>query len=75
MEHIIEPMELNLTKNPNFSILVFQRFFGFQASYRAETLTPNRSRAPRRGEKSENLSNRSDRAIDRSIGLIDGRRV
>ena len=48
IERIIEPTEPNLTKNPNFFILVFRCFFGLQASYRAETLTPDRSRAPRR---------------------------
>ena len=63
-------------------ILVFRRVFGLQASYRAETLTPDRSRGPRRGKKSKNLSNRSnrsiqerDRPIDRSIRSIDGRRA
>ena len=34
-----------------FMIFVFRRFFGRQASYGAETLTSDRSRAPGRSEK------------------------
>ena len=72
IERIIEPTEPNLTKNPNFFILVFRRFFGLQASYRAETLTPDRSGAPRRFQKIENHTesiepiDSIDRSRDRS---------
>ena len=76
---IIESIESNLTKNPNFLVSVFRRFCGLQASYGAETLTQDRSRGPRRGEKIEksaklsNRSNRSTRSSDRAIDRIDRR--
>ena len=68
IERIIEPTEPNLTKNPNFVILFFRRFFGLQASYRAETLTPGRSRAPWRFQKIENHTESTEPVdpIDRS---------
>ena len=65
IKRIIESIESKLTKNANFFILVFRRFFDRQASYRAETLTQDRSRAPRRGQKvdkSAKLSNRTNRS-------------
>ena len=78
-ERITEPTEPNLTKNQKNIVLVFRRFFGLQASYRAETLTPDRSRAPRRGQKIQkskklsNRSNRSARSSDRAIDRINRR--
>ena len=72
IERIIEPTEPNLTKNPIFFILFLRRFFGLQASYRAETLTPDRSGAPRRFQKIENHTesiepiDSIDRSRDRS---------
>ena len=64
IERIIESIKSNLTKNPKIFDFVFQRFFDLQAPYRTETLTPDRSRAPRRGKKIKNLQ------IDR-IGRLD----
>ena len=60
-------------KTQKIRVSVFRHFFGLQASYRAETLTPDRSRAPRRFKKSKNSSNRSIRSRDRPIDRIDGR--
>ena len=65
IEQIIESIELNSTKNPNFCVLVFRPFFGLQASYRAETLTQDRSRASRRGQKIEKPTNYRINRIDR----------
>ena len=39
--------------NQKIRVSVFRHFFGLQVSYRDETLTPDRSRAPRLGEKIE----------------------
>ena len=50
-ERIIESTEPNLTKKSNCFVLFFRRFFELQASYGAETLTSDRSRAPGRFEK------------------------
>ena len=51
-ERTIEPTEPNLTKKKIvFGVSVF---FGIQASYKAEILTPVRSQAPRRFQKIEN---------------------
>ena len=42
---------IELDNKFNFFVSVFRCFFGLQASHRVETLTPDRSRAPRRGKK------------------------
>ena len=76
-ERITEPTEPNLTKNQKIFVSVFRRFFGLQESYRAETLTQDRSRAPRHGEKIEksaklpNRPNRSTRSTDRATDRTD----
>ena len=62
---IIKSTEPNLTKTPIFVHFGFSAFVRPPASYKAETLTPDRSRAPRRGTKIR---------IDRPIDRIDRRR-
>ena len=66
-------------KTQKIRVSVFRHFFGLQASYRAETLTPDRSRAPRHGQKIEksaklpNRPNRSTRSTDRATDRTDRR--
>ena len=75
-ERNTEPTE---PKKWKIRVSVFRHFFGLQASYRAETLTQDRSRAPRHGKKIEksaklpNRPNRSTRSTDRATDRTDRR--
>ena len=66
-------------RKTHIRVSVVRYFFGLQASYRAETWTPDRSRAPRLGEKIEksvkipNRPNRSTRSTDRATDRTDRR--